>query len=48
MALYFVAVRLDCAFVVWPLSQDITLTKALEDALKPYGVFESEEELQHR
>lgn len=29
-------------------SQDITLTKALEESLKPYGVFESEEELQHR
>ena len=29
-------------------SQDRTLTKALEESLKPYGVFESEEELQHR
>ncbi|XP_068728780.1 poly(A) polymerase type 3-like [Montipora capricornis] len=31
-----------------PKPGDIELTKALEDSLKPYGVFESEEELQHR
>lgn len=31
-----------------PKPGDITLTKALEESLKPYGVFESEEELQHR
>ncbi|CAH3147913.1 unnamed protein product, partial [Porites lobata] len=31
-----------------PKSNDIALTKALEETLKPYGVFESEEELQHR
>ena len=28
--------------------QDIELTKALEESLKPYGVFESEDKLQHR
>ncbi|KAJ7365513.1 hypothetical protein OS493_005622 [Desmophyllum pertusum] len=31
-----------------PKPGDITFTKALEESLKPYGVFESEEELQHR
>lgn len=31
-----------------PKPNDIVLTKALEETLKPYGVFESEEELQHR
>ncbi|KAM7451288.1 hypothetical protein ABFA07_000976 [Porites harrisoni] len=31
-----------------PKPNDIALTKALEETLKPYGVFESEEELQHR
>lgn len=31
-----------------PKPGDLTLTKALEESLKPYGVFESEEELQHR
>jgi len=30
------------------ISQDIASTKALEESLKPYGVFETEEELQHR
>ncbi|KAL9954867.1 hypothetical protein ACROYT_G042452 [Oculina patagonica] len=30
------------------ISQDIAITKALEESLKPYGVFETEEELQHR
>lgn len=31
-----------------PKPGDIALTKALEESLKPYGVFETEEELQHR
>lgn len=30
------------------ISQDIAFTKALEESLKPYGIFETEEELQHR
>lgn len=29
-------------------TKDIELSKALEESLKPYGVFETEEELQHR
>ncbi|XP_020605131.1 poly(A) polymerase type 3-like [Orbicella faveolata] len=31
-----------------PKPGDIASTKALEESLKPYGVFETEEELQHR
>ncbi|XP_044163122.1 poly(A) polymerase type 3-like [Acropora millepora] len=31
-----------------PKPEDIVLTKALEESLKSYGVFESEDELQHR
>lgn len=31
-----------------PKPKDIELSKALEESLKPYGVFESEDELQHR
>ena len=31
-----------------PESRDIELTSELEEALKPHGCFESEEELNHR
>ncbi|XP_020912845.1 poly(A) polymerase type 3 [Exaiptasia diaphana] len=31
-----------------PKARDLELTKKLEESLQPYGVFESEEELQHR